>query len=144
MWTHLFLRHSIPFVSYNSIIFNNNKTTFPSKLLHVVPQLSPNIQSNLTKVFVYVISSIFQLVYILHYAFFILIRMQFENHGTRFVFVMTSFSVHVLLMCGHYFVQYGFIQVCIFYSFFWKTSFLSFCQFCVEFDVIFTNFITSA
>ena len=48
-------------------------------------------------------------------------------------------------MCGHYFIQYGFIQVCTFYLFFWKTSF--FClpvlfvfSACFEFDVIFLNF----
>ena len=43
--------------------------------------------------------------------------------------------------CGHYFIQYGYIQVFIFYRFFWKASFLSSCAFrvfylfCVEFDV---------
>ena len=30
---------------------------------------------------------------------------------------------HALFLCGLYFVQYGFIQVCIFYRFFWKTGF---------------------
>ena len=34
-------------------------------------------------------------------------------------------------MCGHYFAQYGFIKVSIFYWFFWKTSFLPFCAFCI-------------
>ena len=46
-----------------------------------------------------------------------------------------------------YFVRYGFIQICIFYRFFWKTSFclsvlFVFCLFCVEFDVTPKNFIT--
>ena len=53
-------------------------------------------------------------------------------------------------MCGRYFVQCGFIEVCIFYRFFWKTSFLvflwAFCVFylfCVEFDARFiVNFLT--
>ena len=52
-------------------------------------------------------------------------------------------------MCGHYFVQYGFIQICILNLFFRKTSFfLLYACFCVfflfyvEFDVIFINFIT--
>ena len=66
--------------------------TFPSKSLHLVRQLSPNTQSSFTKVFIYVINSIFQLTYISHYPFFILIRMQFENYGTKFVFVMAFFS----------------------------------------------------
>ena len=44
--------------------------------------------------------------------------------------------------CSHYFVDYGFISVCIFYLF--KTSFSSFCVlgsclFCYEFDVIFVK-----
>ena len=50
-----------------------------------------------------------------------------------------------LFLRGHYFIQYGFIQVCTFYLFFWKTSF--FClpvlfvfSACFEFDVIFMNF----
>ena len=60
-------------------MFNNNKITFLSILLHLVPQLRPNIQSSFTKVFVYVTTSIFQPVYISHYAFFILIRMQFAT-----------------------------------------------------------------
>ena len=34
-----------------------------------------------------------------------------------------------ILVCGHYFVQYNFLQVSIFYRFFWTTSFLSFCTF---------------
>ena len=38
---------------------------------------------------------------------------------------------YALFVCRHYFVQYGFIQVCIFYLFFWKTSFLSSSAFCV-------------
>ena len=28
-----------------------------------------------------------------------------------------------IFVCGHYFVQYGFMLVCIFYQFFWKTRF---------------------
>ena len=57
--------------------------------------------------------------------------------------------LHALFVCDHYFFQYGFIQVCIFYRFFWKTSILpfgTFCIFClfVEIDVIFQNFITFA
>ena len=42
-------------------------------------------------------------------------------------------------------IKHGSIQACIFYLFFWKTSFLSFCAFCifclfyVKFDVIFKN-----
>ena len=39
------------------------------------------------------------------------------------------YSTHALFMCGHYFVQYGFIKVCIFYRFFWKLVFLSFRSF---------------
>ena len=42
--------------------------------------------------------------------------------------------------CCHYFVPYGFIEACIFYLFFWKTSFFIFL--CFEFDVIFIDFIT--
>ena len=58
--------------------------------------------------------------------------------------------ISVLSVCGPYFVQYWFMQVCVFYQFFQKTSFLSFCAFCffqllcVEFDVIFINLITFA
>ena len=37
---------------------------------------------------------------------------------------------YALVLWGHYFIQYGFIQVCTFYLFFWKTSFLSFCAYC--------------
>ena len=52
-------------------------------------------------------------------------------------------------MCGRYFVQCGFIKVCIFFQFFWKARFLVFlwafcifCLFCVEFDVSFiVNFL---
>ena len=40
-------------------------------------------------------------------------------------------AFYALFFRSHFFVQYGFIQVCIFYLFFWKTSFLSFCAFCV-------------
>ena len=48
-------------------------------------------------------------------------------------------------MCGNYFFQYGFMQVCIFYLFIYKTIFLSFCVFCVyffcmKFDVILNFF----
>ena len=32
---------------------------------------------------------------------------------------------YVSFVCGHYFVQYRFMQVCIFYLFFWKPRFLS-------------------
>ena len=40
-------------------------------------------------------------------------------------------AFYALFFHGHFFVPYGFIQVCIFYLFFWKTSFLSSCAFCV-------------
>ena len=30
--------------------------------------------------------------------------------------------IHALFVCSYYFVQYGFMQVCISYQFFWKTS----------------------
>ena len=33
---------------------------------------------------------------------------------------------HALFVCGHYFVQYWFIEACIFYRFFWESSFLFF------------------
>ena len=32
---------------------------------------------------------------------------------------------YVSFVCGHYFLQYKFMQVCIFYLFFWKPRFLS-------------------
>ena len=41
---------------------------------------------------------------------------------------------YILFACGHYFVQYGFIYVCIFHLFFWKTrlsSFSIFSAFCL-------------
>ena len=46
---------------------------------------------------------------------------------------------------GHYFIEYKFIQVCIFYLFFWKTSFYVFLHpfvvtACFEFNVLFINF----
>ena len=46
---------------------------------------------------------------------------------------------HALFAGGHYFVQYGFRQISIFYRMFWKTSFFVFLHFlrCVEFDVTF-------
>ena len=80
--------------------------TFPSKSLHLVPQLSPNTQSSFTKVFVYVINSIFQLTYISHYPFFILIRMQFENYGTKFVFVMAFFSARYSVGSLDFYIVY--------------------------------------
>ena len=55
---------------------------------------------------------------------------------------------YALFVYSHYFVQYEFMQVSIFYICFWKTSFLSFCSFCVfyllcvEVNVTFINFIT--
>ena len=36
---------------------------------------------------------------------------------------------YTLFVFGHYFVQYGLVQVCIFYWFLWKTTFLSVCAF---------------
>ena len=36
---------------------------------------------------------------------------------------------HALFVCGHYFVQYWFIEVCIFYRSFWESSFLFFYAF---------------
>ena len=52
-----------------------------------------------------------------------------------------------LFVCGHDFVQFAFMQVCIFYRFFWRTSFLSSCilgflSVHVKFKLIFINFIT--
>ena len=55
---------------------------------------------------------------------------------------------YALLVCGHYFLQNGFMQILIFHLYFWKTSFLSFCDFYVfclfyvEFNVISIKFIT--
>ena len=46
---------------------------------------------------------------------------------------------YTLFACGHYFVQYGFMYIYIFYLFLWTTSvssscaFLLFCLLCVEF-----------
>ena len=57
---------------------------------------------------------------------------------------------HALFVCGHYFVQYGFIEVCIFYRCFWESSFLGgFLRFFAlyrrnGFNVILLNFITFA
>ena len=52
---------------------------------------------------------------------------------------------YALFLCGHYFIQNGFIRVCIFYLFFWRTVFFSFKVFflfsaCSEFNIIFMNF----
>ena len=38
----------------------------------------------------------------------------------------------LLFMFGHCLVQYGFIQVCILYRFFWETSLLYFCFFALR------------
>ena len=105
-WTHLFLRPFIPFVCYNYIIFNNNKITFRSRSLHFVPQLSSNIQSSFTKVFVYVITSILQLVHISQYPSFIFMQMLFENYGTMFVFVMASFSSRYSVVSFEFYIVY--------------------------------------
>ena len=43
------------------------------------------------------------------------------------VFENRQSSFYALFACGHCFVQYEFIQVCILYLFFWKTRFSSFC-----------------
>ena len=55
--------------------------------------------------------------------------------------------VYTLFLCGHYFIQNRFIQVCIFYLFFWRTSFFCLSKFfvflffaCSEFDIIFMHF----
>ena len=45
--------------------------------------------------------------------------------------LQTEIVLYTLPVCGHYFVQYGFICVCIFYLIFWKASFSSLCVFCV-------------
>ena len=49
------------------------------------------------------------------------------------------------VLCGHHFIEYEFIQVCIFYLCFWKTSFYVFLHpfvvtACSEFIVLFINF----
>ena len=46
---------------------------------------------------------------------------------------------YALFLCGHYFIQYGFIQVCIFYLFFGKTIFFVFTA-CSDFNELFINF----
>ena len=46
-----------------------------------------------------------------------LLKMRYRSYETVF---------HALFVCGHYFAHYGFIQVCIFYQFFWKTIFVRF------------------
>ena len=55
-----------------------------------------------------------------------------------------EFLFYALFFFSHYFVQYGLIQVCIFYLFFWKTRFCLSALFvfsaCPEFDVISITF----
>ena len=45
--------------------------------------------------------------------------------------------IYALFLCGHYLIQYRFIQVCIFYLFFWKTSFFAFLRFVCFLSVLF-------
>ena len=45
-------------------------------------------------------------------------------------------TVFYTFVCGRYFVQYEFRQVCIFYLFFWKTSPLSFCLSVFQFNFL--------
>ena len=51
---------------------------------------------------------------------------------------------YALFVCGHYFVPYGFMQVCVFYRFFSEIIFglSALCR--IEFNVAFINFITFA
>ena len=47
----------------------------------------------------------------------------------RFIKGATKLYFYALFVCGHYFVQCGFVQVGIFCPFFWKTSFFVFRRF---------------